>query len=132
MNATLLLPPELSQGLRRYVPRELQSLLFEPEAGRIAVPIAVSGPATAPRITLDSKKLEEEAKARLAQKVDAEREKLQEKVEDELEGRVEDIKDRLLDQLPGAKGDSARADSNATDLEGEVRGVLENLFRKKK
>lgn len=132
MNATLFLPPELSQGLRRYVPRELQPLLFEPQAGRIAVPIEMSGPANAPRITLDSKKLEDEAKARLAQKVDAERQKLQEKVEDELEGRVEEVKDRLLDQLTGAPRDSAGSDSNANDLEGEVRGVLENLFRKKK
>jgi hypothetical protein len=127
------LPPELSQGLRRYIPRELQSLLFEPEAGRIAVPIAMSGPATAPRITLDSQKLEEQAKARLAEKVDAEREKLEEKLEEEITVQVDDVKDRLLDQLPGAgTPDSARADSSESDLEDEVRGVLENLFRKKR
>lgn len=133
MNATLLLPPELSEGLRRYVPRELQSLVFEPEGGRIVVPISMSGPATAPRITLDSKKLEEQAKARLADKVDAERERLEEKLEDEVTGRVDEIKDRLLDQLPGsAPADSASADSTANDLEEDVRGVLENLFRKKK
>ncbi|MEZ4652038.1 MAG: AsmA-like C-terminal region-containing protein [Candidatus Eisenbacteria bacterium] len=129
MNATLLLPPELSQGLRRYVPKELQSVVFEPQAGRIMVPITASGPVQAPRVTLDAQKLEVQAKARLAEQVDAEKKKVEQQLQDEAKAKADEAKQKLLDQVTGS---DASADSTASDLQKEVQGVLKNLFKKKK
>jgi hypothetical protein len=140
MAALLRLPPSLSPSLRSAVPSELHDLVFEPEEGRIQIPVKASGPTSAPKVALDTEALTALVQTRLAARAAAERQKLEDAAEEQLEKLEDKAKDELEKQLGDKVGDalgslagkdSADADSTGK-LEDQLEGVLKGLFKKKR
>lgn len=86
MNFDILLPRELSAGLRRRVPNELAPVLFDDAESRILAPVRVTGSYDSPSVALDTAQLtskaQEQAKKRLAE----ERNKLEEEAKKKARG----------------------------------------------
>lgn len=142
--ASVLLPQEASAGLRAKLPRDVVPILFDGSGTRVMVPLKVSGPTTGPKVVLDRERVSASARRLAEERIAAERRALEERLELEKEKArrelEEQVKDRvreqtggLLDDLLGSPADSSAADSSSaeSDVEEELKGILNGLFKKK-
>lgn len=121
----LLLPQELSAGVRRKVPAVLAPLLFDGPDGRVLLPLTVSGRLPQPRVALDEEQLRVRAQRLAEERFATERERL----EKEALRQAAD----WLQGLSGAEADTSQKsnEEQREDLEKKAKSLLESLFKKK-
>lgn len=124
MNFDILLPEELSDGIRKQIPKELIPIVFDGTSSQILVPIRMSGSYDAPRMAVDSERLTAAARAQAQKKLEAERQKLEEEARRRAQG--------FLDDLTKTPADTAAGVSKESEIESKIKKSLKDLFKKKK
>jgi hypothetical protein len=121
----LLLPQELSAGVRRKVPAVLAPLLFDGPDGRVLLPLTVSGRLPQPRVALDEEQVRVRAQRLAEERFARERERLEQEA---LRQAAE-----WLQGLSGAEADTSQKSNEEQrgDLEKKAKSLLDSLFKKK-
>jgi hypothetical protein len=123
MDFEVLLPRELSEGVRKEVPKELVPVLFDEKESRVLVPLNVTGSYEAPRVALDSERLTAAARAQAKKKLEEESGRLKEEAERRAEG--------FLKGLMDAPADTSAVEKKSGEVEKKIKDSLKDLFKKK-
>jgi uncharacterized protein involved in outer membrane biogenesis len=119
----LVLPQELSTGIRKHVPQELVPVLLGGAGSRPLIPLRVRGRYDDPHVSVDTDRLSAAAQAQAQDRLAAEPQRLE-----------EDAKRRSREFLEGLKDaavDSTSIKEKAKQIEKELKGTLKDLFKKK-
>ena len=91
MEFDVLLPRELSEGLRKRVPKELVPVLFDDTGSRILVPILVGGSYDSPSVALNSERLSAAAQEQAKKRLEEERRRLEEEAKRKARGFLDGL-----------------------------------------
>jgi hypothetical protein len=104
MDFDVLLPRDLSDGLRKRVPAELVPVLFEGTSSRILAPINVRGSYNSPSVALNTDRLSSQAQEHAKRRLEEERKRLAEEAKRRargfLDGLIKTGKDKEAEGTP--------------------------------
>ena len=125
MALNLTLPKTMSGQALKELPSELRPVLLDASGKQLELPILVSGQFNSPKVALDTQALSARAEGLLRQRLAEERDRITDRLGDEAGSLIEGL---LNDEKTGA--DSSKT-GQKKDLEEGVKGLLENLLKKK-
>ncbi len=125
MELNLTLPKSMSGQALKELPGELRPILLDASGKQLELPILVSGQFNSPKVALDTQALSARAEGLLRQRLAEERDRITDRLGDEAGSLIEGL---LNNEKTGA--DSSKT-GQKKDLEEGVKGLLENLLKKK-
>jgi len=123
MDFEVLLPRELSEGVRKEVPKELVPVLFDERGSRVLVPLRVTGSYESPRVALDAERLTAAARTQAKKRLEEESRRLKEEAERRAEGFLEGLMD--------TPADTSAVEKKSGEVEKKIKDSLKDLFKKK-
>lgn len=91
MSLDVLLPRELSDGLRKRVPTELAPVLFGGDSSRILAPVKLTGSYDSPSVALDTDRLTSQAQEQAKKRMAEERKRLEEQTKSKAKGFLQGL-----------------------------------------